>query len=536
LANQYPFKSFREVFPEMSEQWHPSRNGAITPDMVPAKGPFKAWWVCPQGHEYFSTCNNRAKGKQCGVCTNRVVVAGINDLASQTPELLAEWDYEINSINPENSYWRSTEVVSWKCQDGHAPWFSQIRKRVDGHGCPSCSGRVPIRGVNDLETLCPNLAKEFDLGANAPALPYEFNARSNKAVFWQCPKNINHKYKTQINSRYSGTGCPFCAGKRTLIGDNDLATLRPELAEIWSKKNGFSPNEVTIGSSKTVWWNDRCGHEYPQPINAKSLRSFGCPICSNHRILIGYNDLATTHPDLASQLIVSADFPLTPQELSAGSAKKVLWRCENNHEWEQSPVVRISGNNCPYCGHQRLLPGWNDLATLNPELASEWDYQKNSKLPTEFFRNSQERVWWLCEKGHSWDAIISIRQYSGCPTCAPSGFDKTSDAVVYFITNPKISASKIGIANASSQRISRWQRLGWTLIHMEEFSKGTDAVELESIMFDWIRGELGLGVALGPTETAGSGGWTETFSPDGVPQQEVVEMLKMKALKLRAQN
>ena len=44
--------------------------------------------------------------------------------------------------------------------------------------------------------------------------------------------------------------------KALIIGENDLATMRPDLAEEWNfEKNGeIKPYDVTCGSNKKVWW------------------------------------------------------------------------------------------------------------------------------------------------------------------------------------------------------------------------------------------------------------------------------------------
>jgi hypothetical protein len=68
---------------------------------------------------------------------------------------------------------------------------------------------------------------------------------------------------------------------------------------------------------------------------------------------------------------------------------------------------------------KKILIGYNDLATTNPKLASEWNYDKNDDLkPEDFTANSEKKVWWKCEKGHEWQATIASRNHGrGCPIC-----------------------------------------------------------------------------------------------------------------------
>ena len=112
---------------------------------------------------------------------------------------------------------------------------------------------------------------------------------------------------------------------------------------------------------------------------------------------------------------------LDPAQLTLGSSKKVWWKCEKRHEWQASISSRNRGNGCPYCVGRFATKGENDLQTVNPILASEWNYVKNIGLtPADVLPNSNKKVWWKCRNGHEWQAIISNRNKrdDGCPACA----------------------------------------------------------------------------------------------------------------------
>ncbi len=106
--------------------------------------------------------------------------------------------------------------------------------------------------------------------------------------------------------------------------------------------------------------------------------------------------------------------------VAAGSIKKVWWKCSKGHEWKAVIGSRSKGAGCPMCAGQKAIEGVNDLATLNPKLAKEWDYEKNGNLfPSQFKPNSGKKVWWKCNKGHEWQTTISHRSLgNGCPVCA----------------------------------------------------------------------------------------------------------------------
>ena len=112
---------------------------------------------------------------------------------------------------------------------------------------------------------------------------------------------------------------------------------------------------------------------------------------------------------------------LNPLELTAFSNRKVWWKCEKGHEWEAKIQNRSNGTNCPYCSGNKVLEGFNDLETINPVLAEEWNYLKNGTLlPSSVSPSSNKKVWWKCKIcGHEWQAIVGSRNRGrGCPVCA----------------------------------------------------------------------------------------------------------------------
>ena len=116
--------------------------------------------------------------------------------------------------------------------------------------------------------------------------------------------------------------------------NNSLAEVHPELASEWSEKNlMLTPDDITFGSNKKVWWKGACGHEWQTSVKASSSGE-KCPICSGARVIAGINDLATLEPLLAKQW--SKKNKIKPTEVSIGSHKKVLWKCENRRGKKRS--------------------------------------------------------------------------------------------------------------------------------------------------------------------------------------------------------
>jgi len=150
----------------------------------------------------------------------------------------------------------------------------------------------------------------------------------------------------------------------------------------------------------------------------------GCPICANDVVQAGYNDLATLFPAVAAEWHPTKNGNLTPSQVVSGSHQTVWWRCALGHEWRAEIVDRTRGTNgCPYCGNKKVLAGFNDLASIEPEIAAEWHPTLNGALTPEMVTaGSNRKVWWICPEGHVWRTAISNRtnakKRTGCPVCA----------------------------------------------------------------------------------------------------------------------
>lgn len=277
-----------------------------------------------------------------------------------------------------------------------------------------------IIGQNDLATVNPDLASEWHPTKNGLLLPSQVGAGTKRKVWWKC--HLGHEWEASVSSRNKGSGCPYCAGQRAISGVNDLSTVNPGLAAEWHpNKNGpLYPNQIMPKSSRKVWWLGKCGHEWEATISSRTTGS-GCPYCSGHKLLSGYNDLATVDSDLATEWHSTRNGDLHADQVTAHCAKKVWWIGKCGHEWEATVANRKSGNGCPFCSGRKILKGFNDLATVNSKLAAEWHPTKNGDLsPDQVTAGSGKKVWWVCSKcGNEWKAVISNRsQGSNCPLCS----------------------------------------------------------------------------------------------------------------------
>ena len=269
-----------------------------------------------------------------------------------------------------------------------------------------------------------DLLQQWHYAKNDGLTPDTVTCHSRQKVWWI--DRLGHEWQQEIYSRTAlFRGCPFCAGREVLAGFNDLASTHPALSAQWDQEKNFdlTPQMVAAGNSRKVWWRCEKGHSWQATI-ASRTSGRGCPVCANRKILPGFNDLATTHLALAAEWHPTKNGNLTPSQVVSGSHQTVWWRCSLDHEWRAEIVDRTRGTNgCPYCGNKKVLAGFNDLASIEPEIAAEWHPTLNGALtPETVTAGSNRKVWWLCPEGHVWRTAISNRtnakKRTGCPVCA----------------------------------------------------------------------------------------------------------------------
>ena len=142
-----------------------------------------------------------------------------------------------------------------------------------------------------------DLLNEWNYELNGELFPEDFLCGSGKKVWWKC-KN-GHSYLGLISDRArtdgKATGCPHCSNKKVLEGYNDLATIRPDVLKEWDfMKNEKKPSEYLPHTDKKVWWKCELGHSYCMRVCDKTKeKPYGCPVCTNKQLLVGFNDLKT---------------------------------------------------------------------------------------------------------------------------------------------------------------------------------------------------------------------------------------------------
>lgn len=331
-----------------------------------------------------------------------------------------------------------------------------------------------------------DLLEEWDYEKNGELTPDTISAHNGKQVWWKC-KN-KHEWQAVVASRVKGVGCPYCANKKVLKGYNDFETfcknnnmmfLLDEWNYIKNAELGITPQTITAGSDKKVWWKCIHGHEWKASI-AKRTNGRNCPICRNktsfseqsifYYIKQYFPDVINRYTDLGMELDI-----YIPSIKIAVEYDGIFYHKERNEYdklknqfCKQNGIKLIRIRECGLCSYDdsicifrednnscddltktltklflclnrndvdidvqrdrtaiyeqyKFVEVQNSLAVKFPEIAAEWHPTLNGNLkPENFSCGSGVKVWWLCKNGHIFDAGIDKRtsQGRGCPYCA----------------------------------------------------------------------------------------------------------------------
>ena len=336
------------IYPKVAEEWDYEKNYPLRPEYVTAHSSKKVWWICEEGHGYLANISSRTEGCGCPYCAGKLPIKGKTDLATLYPEVVEEWDYDSNNFRPDEVTAHSGKKAVWICKKEKHRYVAPICKRSNGHGCPYCAGKLPIKGKTDLATVHPEFIEEWDYKTNG-VTPYEVSYASNKKFAWVCKKE-KHRYEATVNNRHSGKGCPYCAGNRPIPGKTDFATVYPELLDEWDYANNeISPDKVTASSGKKInWICKKERHPYSATI-ANRVRGKGCPYCAGNRPIPGKTDLETCF----AEVCLNWDYEKNkkgPDEYSYASNKKVYWKCHKcGYKYRRSICVEVCSSGCIKC-------------------------------------------------------------------------------------------------------------------------------------------------------------------------------------------
>ena len=489
------FNDLQTVNPELARQWHPVKNRNLKPTQFTANAGKKVWWLlsydvpmnypveCLRGKhfnfEWQAPIYRRNNGNGCPFLSGNSTWTGFNDLETVNPKLAEQWHPAKNgNLKPTQIFANSNQKVWWllpydvpidypieQLRGKHFDfeWQASVHGRnLRNFGCPFLSGKAAWPGFNDLQTVSPELTKEWNYVKNGCLKPIHVTASSNQKVWWLLPydvpidypieqlrgKHFDFEWQATIGQRYYyKNNCPYLSNHSVWLGFNDLQTVSPELAEQWhpTKNRNLKPTDVMASSNQKVWWflpyddpitGKHFDFEWESSIISRTNKEYGCPFLSSQALWKGFNDLQTVNSELAKQWHPTKNGNLKPTDVMASSNQKVWWFLPyddpitgKHFDFEWMAIINNRYGkkyNCPYLSGHAVWKGFNDLQTMNPELAKQWHHTKNGKLkPTKVTAGSGKKVWWLLPYDDQntgkhfdfeWQATIYSRNKGvGCP-------------------------------------------------------------------------------------------------------------------------
>ena len=299
-----------------------------------------------------------------------------------------------------------------------------------------------LKGINDLATRYPEIAKQWHPIENGNITPDQIAPHSNKLVYWLCEKG--HPYKMSPDKRVNGQNCPYCNNRRLLVGYNDLETTYPNIAKEWDySKNVGRPRDYTYRSMyKAHWKCSICGHQWTALIRDRVDSKYQlCPVCTlAKRGKERHNRLIKKLGGITDPLLIAEwDYSKNekgPEEYRPQSNESVNWICSKcGYRYKARISNRTAlGRGCACCAGKVVVPGVNDLASTHPKLAAEWHPSKNGNLrPTDVSYGMATRIWWLCPEGHAYQATLLHRSSgTNCPRCNSGRQTSFAEQAVFY--------------------------------------------------------------------------------------------------------
>ena len=482
--------------PQLMTEWDNEKNveNNLFADTTSIGSHKTAYWVCAKHKISFSqVIRARATGERaCPVCkdewrkniSRERYIQGKKTLAETHPQLVKEWVKCDNpKFTPETCVATSNVKVSWKCPKCGGQYDAYIFNRTRQHsGCPYCAGQKVLKGFNDLQTLLPDLAREWS--PKNSLLPTEVTLHSKKKVYWCCPFG-HDDYFMAVQNRVKRVGCPICASQsqtsfpeqalffylskvyptainRYFCNSKEIDIFIPSL-NVGIEYNGYFSHKkkslkdldkkrlfesmgikmITIKEYKKVEEMTDSDYYIHERTSYKRLDTLIQSIladlcdktnsdnidinCSRDSIKIKQQyvtlrkekSIAALRPDLLSRWDYEKNGNITPDLVSLGTGHRYYWKCYIcGRSYLALPSQIATGSACSK--HSYLVKtGVNDFETVYPELLKYWDYEKNEILPSQVYAGGDKVVFWLCEKGHSFQKSLRKRiKNEGCPICA----------------------------------------------------------------------------------------------------------------------
>lgn len=218
------------------------------------------------------------------------------------------------------------------------------------------------------------------------------------------------------------------------LPDNAMLKVKPDLwCDIVLDLNTDIIYSKSFGSKFNFrWYCQKCNSVYESIVQNK-IKSKDCPYCIGKRVN-ETNSLKTKHPELLKLWDYDKNTNIKPEEVTKGSKRVVCWICDKGHGFKKSVVDMVQSKNCIYCSNSKVLKGFNDMWTTNPELAK---LLANPEDGYKYMRSASAKVDWKCDKCNYILRNKTINNVSRQGVCCSNCKDSMSigERVVYQLLN-----------------------------------------------------------------------------------------------------
>jgi very-short-patch-repair endonuclease len=346
------------LFPELAKEWHPTKNGELTPKQVTSKSDKKVWWLCSRGHSHESIVKNRTLNKSnCPDCSNQSSEPEIRILC----ELKWLFD-EVNSrykvdgveidiflpnlnlgIEYDGKYWHKDNDVKdlEKNKFLLSKGISLIRVR-----------QFPLKPIseNDLLVSIVRSLEKTDLDEILKKImPFVGSNTKEKINTYLLKSSFVNDELFKVYRSYFPSPFP----------EKSLLETHPLFAQEWDydKNHPLTPENFSFGSANKIWWLCSKGHSYERSLNRRTSQGTICPYCSGKRVGED-NNLLILFPEVAKEWHPTMNNKLKPKDFTSKSSKKVWWICSIGHSWDTTIYHRTrkeKPTGCPYCSGRKTL-------------------------------------------------------------------------------------------------------------------------------------------------------------------------------------
>lgn len=315
-----------------------------------------------------------------------------------------EYTQQVAQINPNievaGQYINAKTKLLHICKIDQYQWYATPDHILRGQGCPLCSRSMKKTHNQYVSEL---------LTKNRSIVALEQYVNGKTKILHKCLID-GYKWYAAPESTLMGTGCPVCAGKMVLVGVNDLLTTHPDVAKEWNyERNGeLSPNQVSYGSHKKVWWKCRmCDYEWEALISSRS-QGAGCPICG---IKQNTKKRTKSHEQYIKE-VEQINPNIIVVEKYINAKIPILHRCKiDGYEWYARPSNILKGRKCPKCEkhiHKTQERYVAEVSVINPDIIVIGQYV-----------NINTKILHQCKiDNYKWEAKPThILSGHGCPAC-----------------------------------------------------------------------------------------------------------------------